>query len=153
MNQESRNCQNCKNPFAIEPEDFAFYDKIKVPPPTWCPECRLKRRMLFRNERTLYKRKCDFTGEEIFSGYSPDNKAKVYKNEIWFSDKWDPMDYGRGYDFSRTFFEQFKELFDVVPRPARSFLGCVNSDYCNNVSNLKNCYLLFDSDSSRSEEH
>ncbi|MDI6602741.1 MAG: hypothetical protein QME57_01295 [Patescibacteria group bacterium] len=41
MNQEKCTCQNCKKEFVIEPEDFAFYEKIKVPPPTWCPECRL----------------------------------------------------------------------------------------------------------------
>ena len=30
-------CQNCKQNFTIEPEDFTFYDKIKVPSPTFCP--------------------------------------------------------------------------------------------------------------------
>ena len=33
--QETKSCQNCKNDFIIEPDDFAFYDKIKVPPPTF----------------------------------------------------------------------------------------------------------------------
>lgn len=32
--EENRICQNCKNDFIIEPEDFVFYEKIKVPPPT-----------------------------------------------------------------------------------------------------------------------
>ncbi|MDI6602738.1 MAG: hypothetical protein QME57_01280 [Patescibacteria group bacterium] len=41
MNQEIKQCQNCKKEFVIEPEDFLFYEKIKVPPPTWCPECRM----------------------------------------------------------------------------------------------------------------
>ena len=36
MNPETKNCQNCKKDFTIESEDFAFYEKIKVPPPTWC---------------------------------------------------------------------------------------------------------------------
>ena len=123
-----------------------FYEKMKVPPPTWCPECRLKRRMLFRNEMTLYKRKCDFTGETIFSGISRDKPVKVYKSDVWFSDKWDPMDYGRDYDFSRPFFEQFKELYRTVPMPDRSTLRCIDSDYCNNASDLKGCYLLFNSE-------
>ncbi|HEY4527822.1 MAG TPA: hypothetical protein VJL09_02170 [Candidatus Paceibacterota bacterium] len=35
MNVETRSCQNCNNNFTIEPEDFKFYDKISVPPPTW----------------------------------------------------------------------------------------------------------------------
>ncbi len=39
MNSETKICQNCKQNFVIEPEDFDFYRKIDVPPPTWCPEC------------------------------------------------------------------------------------------------------------------
>ena len=54
-----RVCQNCKKNFVIEQEDFNFYDRIKVPPPTFCPECRFQRRMAWRNDRTLYKRNCD----------------------------------------------------------------------------------------------
>jgi len=26
-------CQNCKQDFVIEPDDFAFYEKMKVPSP------------------------------------------------------------------------------------------------------------------------
>jgi len=54
MNVEKRMCQNCKREFTITPDDFAFYSKIKVPPPTFCPDCRLQRRMTFRNERSLF---------------------------------------------------------------------------------------------------
>ena len=35
MNQETKTCQNCKAQFIIEPDDFTFYEKINVPPPTW----------------------------------------------------------------------------------------------------------------------
>lgn len=41
---ENKICQNCKNDFVIEPDDFSFYEKIKVPPPTFCPDCRFKNR-------------------------------------------------------------------------------------------------------------
>lgn len=33
MNQEIKSCQNCKKDFTVEPDDFAFYEKIKVPSP------------------------------------------------------------------------------------------------------------------------
>ena len=46
---EKRTCQNCKKDFTIKSEDFSFYEKIKVPAPTWCPECRMIRRINFRN--------------------------------------------------------------------------------------------------------
>jgi len=49
MGTETCSCANCKAQFVIEPEDFGFYEKIKVPPPTWCPECRMIRRFSFIN--------------------------------------------------------------------------------------------------------
>src|SRR3989339_588437 len=61
---QAKNCQNCKQEFVIESDDFAFYGKIKVPPPTFCPDCRLQRRLIFRNEHFLYKVKSDFS--ELF---------------------------------------------------------------------------------------
>ena len=59
MEEQIKNCQNCKQDFVIESEDFSFYEKMKVPPPTFCPDCRLARRLIWRNERTFYKRICD----------------------------------------------------------------------------------------------
>ncbi len=106
MNAETRECQNCKTQFTIEPDDFTFYEKIKVPPPSWCPECRYIRRLLDRNEWTMYKRKCDATGKVIISIYRPDAPFPVYDQEYWKSDAWDPLSYGREFDFSRPFFEQ-----------------------------------------------
>ena len=81
MNAETKNCQNCKRPFTIEPEDFNFYEKVKVPPPTFCPECRLIRRMVYRNERALYKRKCDLCGQERILFLSQGTKFPVYCRE------------------------------------------------------------------------
>jgi len=69
---ETKICQNCKNPFTITPDDFSFYEKIKIPPPTFCPECRYIRRLLDRNEYNLYRRKCDATDENIISIYRQD---------------------------------------------------------------------------------
>jgi hypothetical protein len=71
--QNTRTCQNknfseyCEGEFVITPDDFQFYDKIKVPPPTFCPRCRSIRRMNNTNERVLYYRKCDKTGDSIMS--------------------------------------------------------------------------------------
>src|SRR3989338_1389539 len=109
---ENRICQNCKNSFSIEPEDFNFYEKIDVPPPTFCPECRTQRRLTWRNEMSLYKRKCSVPGhdEEIISIYSQDKSLIVYDHDYWWSDKWDPLEYGRDFNFSKSFFQQWKEL-------------------------------------------
>ena len=112
---EKRICQNCKKDFTVEEDDFSFYEKIKVPPPTFCPECRMIRRMTWRNERSLFKRKCDFTGEDIITMFHPDADVKVYGKDIWWGDKLDPKDYGQSYYFSKPFFEQYKDLLSKVP--------------------------------------
>lgn len=143
MQAETKNCQNCKQDFTIEPDDFAFYEKMKVPLPTFCPSCRMQRRLLFRNERFLYKRKSDFSGKEIFSMRPQEMDIKVYENNAWFSDNWDAADYAKDYDFSKPFFEQLLELRKNIPVFALSVLYGVNSDYSNNFTAAKNCYLIF----------
>jgi len=145
MNQETKNCQNCRQPFVIEPEDFQFYEKIDVPPPTFCFDCRLQRRMAWRNERSLYKRRCDAPGhtEDIISMYAPGTPYKAVDTKYWWSDAWDPLASGLEYDFSRPFFAQFAELTKRVPLLALSLINSVNSDYTNYVDGNKNCYLIF----------
>ena len=150
MSGEERVCQNCKKEFAIEPEDFNFYKKIDVPPPTFCPECRMIRRLSFRNQQKLFRAKDAHSGKEIFSMYPPEAELNIYDDQYWLSDNWDAMGYGRDYDFSRPFFEQFRELMMTVPWNAMSVLRMINSDYSNNASDFKNCYLCFNG--SRNED-
>ncbi len=144
MNPESRDCQNCRKEFTIEPEDFKFYEKMQVPPPTFCPQCRLIRKLTFRNQRNLFIRKDDASGKEIFSGIPQSAPLKVYDLDYWNSDNWDAMEFGRDYDFSRTFFEQFRELMHVVPFASKSVQFMVDSDYCDQASYMKDSYLCFD---------
>ncbi|MBI5753550.1 zinc-ribbon domain containing protein [Candidatus Peregrinibacteria bacterium] len=112
----SKTCRECGQGFKISPEDLAFYKKIGVPEPTLCPGCRQQRRLAFRNEKNLYKRACDLCGSGIISFFDKDVKFPVYCSACWWSDKWDSSIYGRDYDFSRPFFEQFGELMQEVPK-------------------------------------
>ena len=148
MGSENKKCQNCNNEFIVEQEDFNFYGKIKVSPPTFCPDCRLKRRLYHYNKRTLYKGVCGLCKKETFSMYHESEPITIYCNTCWWSDGWDPFSYARPYDFSKTFFIQMKEMLDVVPWMA---LGVeqptmINSPYCNGAGRLKNCYLTFFAD-------
>src|ERR1035437_6171651 len=115
MQSQIKNCQNCKKDFIIEPDDFSFYEKIKVPPPTFCPECRSQRRLAWRNDFVFYNRNCDLCKRKIISIYSPDNPQIIYCNKCWWRDGWDVSSYGQDYDFSRSFFEQLKELSLKAP--------------------------------------
>ena len=144
-NQETRNCQNCKKDFVVEPDDFDFYEKMKVPAPTWCWKCRFPRRLAWRNERSLYKRNCSLCNKSIISMFKPEVPFPVYCHECWWGDSWDSLKFGREYDFSKNFFEQFTALQREVPRPALYASQNVNSDYCNHTAHLKDCYLLFGS--------
>jgi len=144
MKSKTKECQNCKAKFTIDSEDFEFYKKIGVPAPTFCSDCRMVRRFAFRNQKNIYKRKCDFSGKEIFSLHSPKSLSKVYDSSIWNSDKWDPMKYGKEYDFNKQFFEQFNQLRREVPYSSGFVIDMINSDYCANAGKLKNCYLVFE---------
>ena len=142
MNFQTKNCKNCKKDFTIEVEDFNFYEKIKVPPPTFCPDCRLQRRLTWRNEWHLFRKTDAHTGEAILSFFPEESPVKIYDRDYWFSDAWDAMDYGKEYNFMQPFFDQFKELMHTVPLPAHSITNMVNCQYCTNANNLKNCYFV-----------
>ncbi len=141
MKNETRTCKNCGKNFDIEAVDFDFYGKINVPPPTWCPECRQMRRMSFRNERNLFKRKCSKTGKDIISVFSAESPFLVYNRQYFDGGEFDPMAYGRDYDFSRPFFEQFKDLMLATPWPALHVGASENCEYNNDMSRSKDCYL------------
>ncbi|MCX6723264.1 MAG: hypothetical protein NT094_04365, partial [Candidatus Staskawiczbacteria bacterium] len=147
MDQETHQCQNCKSKFTIEPDDFSFYEKMKVPAPTFCPDCRMMRRFVWTSNRILYRQKFD-SGEEGITFYPSGTLHKVYSQEKWWSDGWDPKSFGKEYDFSKSFFEQWLDLFREVPHPTlyTEHSTMIDSPYCNGASDLKNCYLCFRSD-------
>lgn len=151
----NKTCAHCKEEFEVHSDDLKFFEKVSprfngklflIPPPTLCPSCRRIRRYAWRNERTLFQRTCDFSGEKLISSMSPDSPFPVYKNSIWWSDKHDGLKYGREVDFNRSMFDQIKELQRIVPH-SHSFNTPeerqINSLYTNCVGDLKDCYLIF----------
>ena len=140
-----KNCQTCKKDFEVRDEDLVFYEQIKVPLPTFCPECRLARKLIWRNERSLYKRACDLCKKEIISMYKTDAVFPVYCHECWWGDKWNTLDYGCNYDSGIPFFEQFAKLLKIVPRPASYSTQNINSEYGNHIAHMKNSYMMFGS--------
>ena len=48
-----------------------------------------------------------FYRKDIISMYAPDAPFKVYEQEIWWSDQWDPLQYGRDFDFKKPFLSSF----------------------------------------------
>lgn len=137
-----KKCIQCYKTFQIKSEDLEFYKKVGVPVPQICFDCRKQKRFMWRNERFLYERKCDLTGKKIISVYAPNKPYKVYEQSKWWSDEWDALVYGRDFDFSRSFFDQFKDLYLTIPKMSMMVNSCSeNSDYSLYLDIGKNCYL------------
>jgi len=145
---ENKTCQNCKKDFTIEPDDFSFYEKMKVPPPTFCPECRLIRRLARRNERSFYRRKCEKCQKNGISVFPVESGIHIYCSACWASDGWEAMDYKADFDSTQIFITQLNNLFLTVPLMALYglYTSNVNSEYSNMTSYLKNCYMVTYSD-------
>ncbi len=143
-----KTCTVSGKEFEITPEEIKRRKELDVPLPTLCPTERMRQRLIFRNEHSLFRRKCDGTDKTVISLYPPEFKTPVYDNEYWWSDNWDAKRFGQDFDFSKPFFEQFEKLWRNVPKMARLQQGTIeNSTFTNAVSNLKNCYLVFSTNS------
>ena len=147
-----RKCASCQQNFTVTNEDLAFLEKMSpvfggkkflIPPPTHCPDCRQQRRLVWRNERSLYRRTCDLCKKSIISIYPSESPFTVYCSDCWWSDTWDPRDFGQDVDFHRPFFDQIQELQRKAPRISLNVISNENSEYINLSGYNKNCYLLF----------
>jgi hypothetical protein len=98
-------------------------------------------RCFHRNERSLYKRSCDLCKNSTVSMYSPDATFPVYCSACFYSDKWNPLEYGYTYDPHEPFVSQLGKLHSVTPRLAIMNKQSQNSDYCNYSYANKDCYL------------
>ena len=152
-------CPQCKQKFEVTDDDKKFLEDVSptfnnkkylIPEPTLCPDCRQQRRLSWKNERKFHKCKCDLCHKQILSMYRADAPFPVYCLDCWWSDNWDATKYGCEPDFNKPFFEQFIELRDKVPHFCLANLHQTmeNSDFCNHVGYLKNCYLIVNSDQS-----
>lgn len=141
-------CSITGQSFVISDSDLAIYQQLGIPVPTLCPDERVRKRLAWRNERILYRRKCDATNSEIVSIFHQDHAFPVYSQEHWWSDSWDALFFGRDFDFDRGFFEQFAELFQVVPQCALRCPQSENCEYTNQCEANKDCYLVFCSNGS-----
>ena len=140
-------CSECSAAYEISDTEKAFHTEMGVPAPNQCPHCRFVRRLTVRNARNLYKRTCDLSGKDFISPYAS-VPFPVYHPDVWFSDDWDDLSFGKDIDLSRPFFDQLLELHNVVPKQGQFICpGTIeNSDYVNCAGYLKDCYLIAETD-------
>ena len=94
-------CKTCNQEFEVRGADLVFYEQMKTVPPLYCPDCRMARRLVFRNERTLYKRPCDLCKKDMITVYSPESPFTVYCHDCWWSDNWNPKGFAIDYDLNK----------------------------------------------------
>lgn len=147
---EKKICPLSWKEFFITDKDLEMYEKLSphiggkkydIPTPTLSPNERQIRRMWWRNYDHLYKTKCVLTGKDIISTYRPDSPYKSASLEAWWWDTWDPTTYGKKVDFSRAFFDQFRQLDQAIIHQPVSVSKSENCTYNNFCINSKNCYL------------
>src|SRR3989338_2985453 len=119
-------CSVSGKKYTVTDREAAFAKHMDMSLSDLCPEERFRQLMAARNEWKLYHRTCDATGEKILSAYPPDSPYTVYRNDIWWGDSWDALDYGMDFDFNRPFFDQFFELQKKVPREGTSVFQSEN---------------------------
>ncbi|MDD2943649.1 MAG: hypothetical protein PHC51_11875 [bacterium] len=136
-------CTISERSFEISPAEVHFYQTLGLPLPTLCPAERHKRRISFRNFTSLYKRKCDATGQNIISMYHQDQKFPVYQKDFWWTDQWSAEDYGLDYNCEESFLKQYARLASQVPRSSLMAIQCEDCDYVNMANSSARCHLVF----------
>ena len=141
----SRVCQITNATFQISSDEEKAIEFFKLPLPSLCPEERYRRLSSFVSGRKLFWRNCDATKKRIFTCYPPVTIFPVYDVDIWNSDNWDPLSFGRNYSLRRNFFEQLFILWQEVPRPSSFIKSAHNISAVNGCTEVSECYYIFDS--------
>ncbi|MBT3348942.1 hypothetical protein HN954_02365 [bacterium] len=144
-------CAVSKKEFEISDFEKNFLQKIvptfagkkfEIPLPEKSPIERSRQRTAHRNEQFLFRNKNCFTGKPLISIYRPDSGLKVCSRDDWFGDGWDALDFGREFDFSKSFFPQFHALQRDIPYAATVTIGNENSKFTTGTGFCKNCFLI-----------
>ncbi len=125
-------------------EYLELHKKFDVPLHGLTPEQTRFYHYAFRNEVNVFFRKCNKSGQTILSQFPSETDFPVYRHDLWWGDDWDALSYGRDFDFSRGFFEQFHELQLKVPRMSVACdTSMENCPFVNCVNQSKNCHMIF----------
>jgi len=77
-------CERCKKNYKIQLAELKFYQKMGLPIPRNCPDCRHADRMQLRNPRHLWERKCSDCGAKISTTFAPDRPEKILCEKCYF---------------------------------------------------------------------
>jgi len=141
MSETIKNCEKCKKDFVIQSDDVPFYEKMDLPLPAMCPDCRFKYLLAFWVFGRFRIAKSALSGKTIITVFPESAPFPIYDRAEFVSDAWDPLSYGRDYDPSKSFIEQLVELQSKVPHPHQTGIKNVNSDWTDDMWESKDAYL------------
>jgi hypothetical protein len=73
----------------------------------------------------------------------------TYSEEAFTSDDWTGLEWGRDFDFSRPFFDQYFELWRTTPKQIANAYFSENCEFIINAHRNKDCYLADEIDRCR----
>jgi hypothetical protein len=141
METGTKNCEICRASFIIEPDDLTFYERLDLPTPDECLKCRWKYLIAFWISGKFRIAESALSGKRIITVLPESVPFPIYEREEFVSDDWDPMEYGRDYDPSRSFIDQVVELQSKVPHPHNLGVKNVNCDWCDDMWESRESYL------------
>ena len=128
-------------PWQVSADDLEFLKKFDVPAKFHrSPLYRHLHRSMFLPSLKLYQAKSALSGTRLLSMYPPERKYKILSVDEWWGNTWQAINYGRPYNFTRSFFSQFSELFQDVPKYNIFLESSENCDYSLSTGHSKNCY-------------
>ena len=136
-----KQCQTCGNDFVLTKDDTAFLGSMNLPEAKECHLCIWKHLLSFWVFGKFRKTQSALSGKSIITTFSEAAPFPIYSRDEWVSDEWEPLDYGRQYDSSRSFLEQVSDLMKTVPHPHQSGTKNTDCQWSDDVWNCKNCYL------------
>ncbi|MDD5770080.1 MAG: hypothetical protein PHE25_03865, partial [Candidatus Gracilibacteria bacterium] len=107
-----KTCSWCDSSYPVFQKEQNYLTQNNLPVSDLCLECRFRNLLAFRNERNLYWRNSDKSGEKILSIYSQELDKKIWSYLEW--DKEEGFDkifknYDENIDFIDSYFDLLKE--------------------------------------------
>ena len=137
-------CTYCADEYALYDLEKEVLDQQWFLYPDFCPTCRFRLLYSFLNDRHLYRRKDDETGEHmisIMSEYASWTVIEAKRHKQLMADDFG-LEYGR--DVTHDIFAEFFTLFADVPKPSRMIYPWLeNAEYCSHSWRSTNIYLSF----------
>lgn len=145
-------CATTGRRFQVEEDEQAVLEMVArshplidkpLPPPALAPMEFFRTITSWGNLLNIFRARSAVSGAVQLSRYDPSLGIKVCTPDEFWSDRIDNTEFGRPYDFSRPFFDQFSDLIHDVYFMPLNASNCEGSDYVNGANGAKNSFLCF----------